>query len=177
LKKTGIIALLCIFLFNTAGYYVVFLTQQMQIRSEIRSQINAGYYDKNFTSVITLNKSELRNVEFFDDGNEMEYKGSRYDIARKTESNENVTFYCINDSEETSLLAKLDNHISTHVAAKPIKDNSSKKLTDNVVKIYFMTDNSFHLYQADAASEFIPAGSDCLPAEKQKSTPPPPEFC
>jgi hypothetical protein len=178
LKKLVIISLLGIFLFNTAGYYVVFLAEQMQIRNEIRSQINSGYYDKSFTSVITVNKTALSNVEFFDDGNEMIYNGARYDITKKTETDSEVTLYCINDLKEESLFASLDKHIDTHVAAnKPLKDNSSKKITDNIVKVYFTPVTTFNFYRTAASLNPIPAGNDCLPAEKQKSTPPPPEFC
>ena len=178
MKKIGIIAFLAIFLFNTAGYYVVFLAQQVQIKSEIRSQINSGFYDEELTSVITINKADLSAVEFFDEGEEMRYKGSMYDIVKKKESAKEITYYCINDSHEESLMARLDSHIKTHVSDnKPLKHNSPKKMTDNIVKIYFTAVADFHFYQTIVPVDYLSAANACLPAEKQNSTPPPPEFC
>jgi hypothetical protein len=178
LKKFGVILLLAIFLFNSAGYYVVFLTQQVEIRDEMRAEINIGNFDKSFTSVISINRTDLsKEVEFFDDQTEMRYHGVMYDIAKKTETDNEVTFYCLNDSKESSLYALLDDHVNTHIAAKPCKDNSSKKISDNVVKIYFTTDNSFHFFPVVNIADLTPVVNGYLPAEKQKSTPPPPEFC
>lgn len=165
-------------MFNTAGYYVVFVAEQMQVKKEIRAQINSGYMNGSLTTTITINRSELSKITFYEDGQEMRYNDNMYDIAKTTEAKNAITYYCINDSKESSLFAQLDKHISTHVAAnKPLKDNGSKTSLDNVIKIYFSTKNSFTFDQIGTVVHFTPVHTVCLSAQKQNSTPPPPEFC
>ncbi|MFL5764969.1 MAG: hypothetical protein ACJ77K_13580 [Bacteroidia bacterium] len=177
MKKLGIIALLGIFLFNTAGYYLVYLAERMEIKNEIRSEINAGNYDRAFTSVITINKADPAKIELSDDGSEVRYNDAMYDVVKTTETANEISYYCINDSKENSLFATLNDHISTHIVNKPIKDHGAKKISDDIVKIWFPADNTFNFNQSVDTLTPIPVVADCLSAEKQKSTPPPPEFC
>lgn len=154
------------------------MAKRVQIKNEIRAQIHSGYLNPQLTSVLTFEKSELNKLEFFDGGKEFRYNGNMYDVAKTTETETMITYYCINDSKEMQLFANLDKHIKNHVSAdKSSKDNGSKKTSDNVVKVYFSTLESYNFLQTGTSICFLPVNAMCLSAQKQNCTPPPPEFC
>jgi hypothetical protein len=129
------------------------------------------------TTTITINKSEKNKIKFYGDNEEMMYNDHMYDIAKTSETETTITYYCINDSKETNLIASLDDHINTHVAAnKPLKDNGSKKITEHVVKIYFATKNTFTFDLTTKQTDFAEQNMMYVSAQKQNCTPPPPEF-
>lgn len=178
LKKISAIALFGIFLFNTTGYYLLFLAEKMEIKEEIREEINAGYIDEQETT-ITLARSELSKVEFDDGGEEIIYKDHLYDIVKTAESSTAITYYCINDSAEESLFSALEKHIDVNVAAgRPLKDNNgAKKILDNSVKVYFLANSPFKFEQIMSTVTFPSAPAICLSAKKQKTIQPPRIFC
>ena len=170
--------MLIIFLFNTAGYYVTFLVEQIVIKNEIRSQINSGYMDDASTTIITIGKAEKSKIVFYDENEEMRYNDRMYDIVKTIETKNTITYYCINDFKETSLIAGLNDHINTHVASNiPVKNNGSKKITENVIKVYFSSVNSFTFSLIPTNVRFSGKNIIYVSAQKQNDTPPPPEFC
>ena len=178
MKKAAVISLLVVFLFNSMGYYIVFKAEQWQIKSEVRSQIRSGF-ENDSQLKITISRAEFSSIELNDNGQEINYKGHLYDIARISETANTITYYCINDSKEESLFATLDQHINSNVAAnKPVKNNDTKKITDNVVKVYFSPKNSFDFNSFGTGGiDFPKVNTFYISAQKQNSTPPPPEFC
>jgi len=157
MKKITPIFLICIFLFNTVGYYIAFKAVHYSVKKEIKSQIKSSL-DITELTIITLNKKDLDKIEWKDDGEEMVYNDEMYDIVRSTETITSITYYCINDKKEKLLFANLEEHISIHIAAdKPVKNPASKKLIDHVVKLYFEVDESFNsnILKKSSAFSFI----------------------
>ncbi|MGZ4054856.1 MAG: hypothetical protein ACXVPU_19140 [Bacteroidia bacterium] len=179
MKKAGIILLLFVFLFNTIGYYIVFKAEQWQLQDEISAQIRSGSIpdsDPRVTKII-INRSELKNEGISENDDEITYKEHLYDVAKVIKNKTSITFYCINDTREESLLAGLDNHIQTNVANLPVKDQGSKKATDTIIKVYFSTKAEFSFASVSSDYAFSPVNSFYLSAQRQTATPPPPEFC
>ncbi len=141
MKKVLSLFLLFIFLFNTVGYYFAYKSFQYQVKSEVQSEIKSGY-DSDDLKTLTINKNDLHNIEWFDSGKEMRYNNKMYDIVRSTETSASITFYCIHDTKEESVLANLEEHINTHIANKPIKSDHQKKSGENVIKLYFSHEQS-----------------------------------
>jgi hypothetical protein len=134
MKKAGSIFLLSIFLFNTMGYFIAFKISQVEIKQEIRKDIENGT-TSNSVSEIVIGNSELASVNWVED-DEFEYNNERYDLVKKSEGGTSTTFYCIKDSEESTLFSNMYEHVKNHVSgAKSTKDSSSKVVGDNVVKI------------------------------------------
>jgi hypothetical protein len=143
MKKIAPIFLLCIFLFNTVGYYIAFTAVQYQIKSEVKSEMMIDLSLDKLTSV-TVNTTDQSKIQWFEDGKEMEFNGERYDIVKSTKNNKSTTYYCIDDKQEETLFENLDKHINTHIAAnKPLKNQAAKNLENDVVKIYFSNQFSF----------------------------------
>ncbi len=137
MKKIIAIVLLSIFLFNTVGYFIAFQAIQFQIKLEVKSEIREGLTIEQL-SEITINKNDLKNAEWFDDGDEMSYKNKRYDIIKSVEHESSITYYCINDKAETELFANLENNICANIVTdKPSKNESTKKIHDQVTKLFF----------------------------------------
>ena len=125
------------------GYFIVFKAMQYEIKTEIFDQINEGFDPKKLVC-ITINKSDISNIEWFDEGNEMLYNNKLYDIVRSTQNKTSTTYYCINDNKETVLIANLGNHINSSVQSnKSAKNQTANKIFDKEIKLFFLTEKSF----------------------------------
>ena len=172
-KQITALFLLCIFLFNTMGYFVAFKVAQDQIKSDIISEINAGV-STNEETIITINRTDLASVQWLEDGKEIRYNNQRYDVVKSKEDKSTVTYYCINDKQEETLFADLDNHINTHIITNtPIKNNSSKSLVNDVVKIFFTHQQQFNLNVSVNTISFFQIKEDYISASIKTNSPPP----
>lgn len=174
MKKVAIIFLLFIFLFNTVGYYIVFKTIQYQIKSEVQFELKSGF-DSDELETLTIDKSNITNIEWLEPGKEMRYNNQLWDIVKSTETSSSIIFYCINDAKEKSLFTKLEDHIKTHVATKSSNDDPSKKSIDTTVKLYFLTDFSFSYIKELYNNCFFTPNSNYT-SVFIKTNSPPPEF-
>jgi len=140
MKKAFAIFFLFVFLFNTAGYFLVFHAQQYSIKQEMRANIRLGVSDERVCAVTVDNHLlssagpvfELRGDEFI-------YKGKQYDIiSRKTEGG-STTFYAVNDTQEEHLLSSLEDHIqnTADLASTHKQPLHSKNLCKNFVLLYY----------------------------------------
>lgn len=142
MKKAVSIFLFGIFLFNLAGYFIAFKSLQYQIKKEIKAEIKKNINSDELTTIV-IDKEQINKIDWFEEGKEMYYNGKLYDVVRLTKNVTSVTYYCINDKQEELLFANLEEHIAMHIAAnKPIKNQASKKLANNVIKLYFFNDQS-----------------------------------
>lgn len=143
MKKTVSIFLFGIFLFNMAGYFIAFKSFQYQIKKEIKAEIKKNINAAELTTIV-IDKKQINKIDWLENGKEMYCNGKLYDIVRHTKNDSSTTYYCINDKQEELLFANLEEHIALHIAAnKPIKNQGSKKLADNVIKLYFSNDQSY----------------------------------
>lgn len=173
MKKTVAIFLLSIFLFNTAGFYLIFKATQYQIKSVIQNEIRSGFDSPELETLI-IPKTNLAGIEWLESGKEMRYHDQLYDIVKSVETSTTLTFYCINDTKEKALYSKLEDHINTHViSTNPVKNNSSKKLIDTVVKLYFSIQNSFSLFQNESNIKYFTSNLIYTPALIEINSPPP----
>ena len=137
MKKLTIILLLSLFLFNTMGYFIMFEITQNEMREQAFEQIRNGSFNDPLTK-ITISKSQLSTIELEDDGNEIRFNGESFDIVKTSETKESVTYFCINDENESRLISNFENHINSNVSANaPLKNNHSKTLANTIIKLYF----------------------------------------
>ncbi len=171
MKKILPIALLTIFLFNVAGYFIAFKIEQYQIKESIESEIRSGINTENLT-IITIKKADIATVQWTESGKEMRYNDALYDVVRSEESKDAVSYYCLNDSKEESLFASLDDHINTHIAASSTNKNSKKQI-DHVVKLYFSPKQKTEAPASGTASAYLPFHLIFTSAIIEKNAPPP----
>lgn len=179
LKKTISIFLLSIFLFNSIGYYAVFKFSEYQIKKIAKRAVFAHLDDSQY-EIITIKKNNLDEIEFKEDGKEIIYKDQLYDIGKKTETENEIVFYCINDKDEEALITSLKTHIDNHIALfKTKKSNSShKKTTDSSFKIYFKNKQNLSNYRANTEYNYSELKEIIyISAHKEICTPPPESGC
>ncbi len=171
MKKAVPLFLLCIFLFNTVGYYIAFKAIQYEVKNEIKSEIRSGIKTDELI-ILTIKKNDLAAIQWEESGTEMRYKGEMYDIVKSIKAKAAIVYYCINDTKEESLFINLDNHINTHVAAnKPLKN--SKKLIDNVVKLYFTCLHGLEPNIVEPQHKFLDENLIFTSSTIEKNSPPP----
>ncbi len=128
LKSVVATCLLFIFLFNFGGCYVILKVQQYQVRREMIQQIKAGVSDTDLTPIKVTSENE--NQLIWEDGEEFQYKGIMYDVVHTEKVDHKTTIYhCLTDTQETNLLAELQDLIK--------KNKKNKNNRKNPVKIFF----------------------------------------
>ncbi len=175
MKKAASLFLLSIFLFNAVGYYFVYKAAQYQIKYEMQSEIKQGA-DNNEFETLTISKNNLHYVEWLETGKEMRYNNKLYDIVKCTETSSAVTFYCINDTKEESLFANLEEHINTHIAGKPTKNENQKKSIGNIIKLYFNNDLSINLNLVSSEKHIFSSNNFTYKSTLIETDSPPPEL-
>lgn len=172
MKKVISIVLFFIFLFNTAGYFIAFKAVEYQVKDEIESQIKSGLTIEQLTS-ITIDKKDIGTIEWEESGKEMVYRNERYDIVKTTETATSITYVCINDKKEETLFANLDEHVNTHVANAPLKNSNQKKLADQVIKLYFSSEQLIAFHTTQLSSTFFLTSINYTPVLIETNSPPP----
>lgn len=141
MKKLIFIALTSIFLFNLGGFFIVFKYQQSAIRKEIKKQIKEGVPEDELT-IIKQTSENFDELVWIKPKKEFTYKGTMYDVVRKTiEDNGDVTYYCINDTQETTLFVNLDNQVKKNMDAR----NNGKNPFQHFFQTLFFVENSVNV--------------------------------
>lgn len=116
---------------------VLFKIQQNQIRKEIKKQIKENL-DSQELSMIRVT-SENQNQLHWEHNKEFRYRGIMYDVVKK-EVIDNVTtiYYCITDTQETTLFACLDSLINKSMETKCNGIHPLKNLLKFLSNLYFL---------------------------------------
>jgi hypothetical protein len=152
-RKAAAISILSILLINTAGFYVYYIVQLRQIRTEMRQALQLRPDDQ--LEVLRLTKKKYTEVRV--DEHEVKVNGKMYDIARMKISDDSVIVYALHDEKEDNLLALMGEIIS-----KPLKDRSSMP----VEIVQFLT---LLFVQPQSATDFFSVKAGILVSEYQFS--------
>ncbi|MBL0308375.1 MAG: hypothetical protein IPP77_01330 [Bacteroidetes bacterium] len=106
MKRLGLLILLFIFIFYSTGLLLIFKVQQYRVRTEIKAQIKRGLSNDQL-HVITAYPGNAA-MFLWEDKNEFRYQGVMYDVVRKRRVEQATIYYCINDEQETGLLASIE---------------------------------------------------------------------
>ena len=155
------------------GYFIAFKVTQFQMKSTIVSQIKLGI-SNDAQTIITINKNELSKIDWQENDKEMVYNNKRYDVIKSKEDKTTITYYCINDKQEETLFADLNDHINSHViSTKPVKSHSSKTLENDVVKIFFNHQQLINLIPNESGISFLSIKEDIVSEYIKTNSPPP----
>jgi len=124
------------------GYYIVYKLLIYDLKKEFQSEIKASIKENQCT-IIKISKPAIENY-LVDDGKELFYEDSYYDIIKSEEQGNNIVFYCLDDKKEDSLFRLYCKHIKDHYSnnnhgKQPVK--STKKVANNLVKLAFSEPN------------------------------------
>ena len=145
--------LLFIILFFSVGYRLYFKYLQVSTRYNIQQEIKKGIDEKNL-SIIVVSPKNNKEIEWLIEGKEFRYKGLMYDIVRIEAKNNKKIYYCIEDINESNLIANYTKHIqqSNKILSAQKKILSEKYFHKNyslnnkiiVKNIYFTDYQSFY---------------------------------
>jgi hypothetical protein len=124
-----------ILLFNISGHFISFKIAQQSIKKEIKRKIK-NHLPETELAVFTFSISDLNKLKWEETRKEFWFNGNLYDIVKKQEDAGTITFYCINDRQEKSLFANLEELINRQMSSDNHTNNTSvKKLSTD----YFFT--------------------------------------
>lgn len=132
LKKLLAFILICIFLYNQAGYLIAFKLRQQEIRSEMKSRIKRNVPEQELTA-IRIEAGNESALDWEKEDKEFEYKGNLFDVVRKESVKGATIYYCINDAQEEKLFDDLDEHVRRHMNDTPVNEKQQLK----AMKDYF----------------------------------------
>jgi len=97
--------LLCgLLLYNSLGYFMVLSVMRMAVRQQKWAQIHTTPFSQ--LTVFTFSKNAKNSRLKIVNKREIKVDGKLYDIARKSENCSTITYYCVYDQKEESLIAK-----------------------------------------------------------------------
>lgn len=173
MKKSLSILLLGIFLFNSAGYYLVFKVAQIEIKKEIKREIKLGLQSEEL-SVIRFSNSEIKNIIWVKKNKEFIYLDQMFDIVKSISEDNYITYYCINDKQEKKLFKDLEQQVLKQIENnKNSKNNSTKKNFENITKTCFYEELSLLLFPQCCFNSFCDHNESFTSIDLLISTPPP----
>jgi hypothetical protein len=93
------------------------LFERFSIREEMKHRLMTGLPQSEWT-VFHFSQADLEDLDFEDDGHEMEIGGMMYDIIRTgQEADGGIVIEAVRDDAETKLMADLDRLVRGHLAA------------------------------------------------------------
>lgn len=127
MRKSLVVFLLLVFLFNLAGVFIAFKIQRSLIRNGVMKLLQGPGFEKELTVI----KVTPGNIHFFawENENEFRFKGVMYDVVKKElTSKDELILHCIVDKKETRLWNDLTERVK--------KNNSSHQALNNLVKLF-----------------------------------------
>ena len=121
------------------GYYIVFKAEQSRIRRSIKTQIKKGV-PENELHYFSLSEEEYNHLHWERAGKEFRSGNTMFDIVRMEKTSDSIHLYCINDSEETVLFAKLDELIKKKMERESGKANSPVTKVIKAMKTVYIPD-------------------------------------
>jgi hypothetical protein len=120
MKRLPAIFILTILMVNAAGFYVYYVVQLNQIRSEMRHALKFLRDDQ--LTVLKLTKKEYEEARV--DEHEVKVHGKMYDIARIRVKGDSLIISALHDEKEDNLMALLGEIIS-----KPLRNDQPVPLS------------------------------------------------
>jgi len=127
LKRTFSYLFLLIFIFNTVGYFPVFLYLQCQVKHDIKQRIKQSIPQEELT-IFTLTEAQYKNLDWVED-HEFRLNGDMYDVVRKnTDDKGSIVMYVINDKKEKEVFTNLEQQIEDNLENTTTGKNVKKVL-------------------------------------------------
>ncbi|MDJ1506877.1 hypothetical protein [Xanthocytophaga agilis] len=122
MKRTVSIGLLCLLLFNTIGYSILFFQQQRQARQQLRNIL-----DTNISHSVSLSENNPDWVVFkmpiglyhqpdkapIAVEGEFEHQGKIYEKAFMSIKNDTIIVYCVNNKQQEKVKQNMSDHAKT----------------------------------------------------------------
>lgn len=131
MKRAIASSLLVLFLFNSCGYYLLFLVLKHDIKLEMTGILSRGEGEQ---VTLRIHKDDARLV--WVDKNEFDYHGKRYDVAKIQEKDDYLIIECIEDTLETDLIAGLERYLKKQHSHDSKTKTKTKQVLKKITSLY-----------------------------------------
>ena len=135
LKKTIAIFFLVMFLFNVAGYHVVFWALRSQAKNDLLHRLDADAYSSEEVVVLTVPVSlpyPVHDAEYERANGEVEYNGEYYHLVKQKVENDTLFMVCVKDHQQK----RLDRTMNEYTNLTNNLPASSKHTLDLMGKLF-----------------------------------------
>lgn len=130
LLKISTLLLCGLLLYNSLGYFMVLSVMRISVRHQKWSQILSVPNHK--LTTFNFNKNSVNPGFRHINKREIMVDGKLYDIARKTDNGNTITFYCLRDKKEESLIVKTRQF---HTSSQPVPaKNTARLIIEKIIK-------------------------------------------
>jgi hypothetical protein len=175
MKKITAILLVSLLLFDSCGYFFIYIELSGFFKKEASEKINDFLPDKEL-EIIAVHNSELCNANSplqFINSSEIKINGSLYDIYKTEYKKDSVYFYCLNDKNENILEQAFSGYMD-----KKINDDSKTtpihNILHNILKIALVPVNFNDSYY-QSSIKFVTNSQNLLPQYSVDIPTPPPK--
>lgn len=131
LKKTGILFLCILFLYNSMGYMVAYVLMRDVHRKQVSSMVTA--MPDSALTVFQFEKGRSPRLARGGACGEVVIGGKLYDVVRFLDNEDAVTFFCLEDDLEEQLKIKLLRMNDNNGCSDPVQQ-SNRQILDQVIK-------------------------------------------
>jgi hypothetical protein len=138
LKKLLTYIVLILFIYNLAGYYIVYKGWQKGIRQQIKYQIGHGLKLSEI-EVLAFSKADLQTKTIileWENDDEFRYNNYMYDVVSSKETNDSIVLLCINDHKEKKLLDQFEAYVNQQQDNSSSKHSKPFKILEDLIKDY-----------------------------------------
>ncbi len=174
MKKTFSIFLILSFLFNAAGYLLIYSGLQSHLKEIAKENISTGRI-VNKVLILAFSKTDinegLSELRFLDE-KEFTYKGKMYDVIKKECVNDSIYLDCLPDTNEDELnLAFNKNFDGDELNSN--KNSPGQNLLKNILQDSVLSDNPILPRQFSKINYFTNKSITTLSNIYEVATPPP----
>jgi len=164
-----------LFLYNTAGYLIVFKSFQYGIKKEIKTRIKNKLDDKDLVLIKCPSHpdKEQRKLFHWNEENEFSYQGNMYDVVRQYSIHDTIYYYCIIDTKEKDLFGNLDVQVDQNMASNSMANNLVRLFKLSIDQTYLFDFSIDYLLRSSKSTVSLYLIPGYSPVQKDVETPPP----
>lgn len=143
-----------VLVFHLFGYFAVFKAMQFNVKKQIKTAIKQGVPESELASFrLPSNRilQEKMGIRWKED-HEFSYKGNMYDVVNTQTDGDFVILKCINDTQEKTLFAGLENQVKS-----TMNTEQTKSKTLNILQkfnLLYYTQKTLHLEKTQNEFQF-----------------------
>ncbi|MEI8048588.1 MAG: hypothetical protein WCI92_14495 [Bacteroidota bacterium] len=139
--KISAILLCGLLIYNSLGYFLVLSVVRMAVRQQKWAQLSS-IPDQQLT-IFVFNKEGANPRLKAVNKHEILVDGKLYDVARKIEKGTSVTYYCLRDSKEESLIART--RIFNSQQHQLPANNTARLIAEKIIKTAVVKDKTVYI--------------------------------
>jgi hypothetical protein len=173
LGKISVVLFCGLLIYNSLGYYLVLSAIKMAVRHQKWTQLSTIPESRltHFTSLKSIKNSEIKQLN----KHEVQVDGKLYDIVRIRDNGKTVTYSCLRDFKEESLISKT--RLFNSKAQQMPFQNTARLIIEKIIKSCIVSDETIFNSESYPEYPINPIQASYSGPEINISPPPPKSIC